>query len=75
MAHESKDAFDALRDLTTELLSSIEAWSDRLADPRDFRHRLVRAHALALMDELEQLSVSRTVTTASRASPETNAAR
>ena len=55
MIHESTDAFDTMRNLTTELLSSIEEWSGRVADPGHFRHRLVRAHALALLDELEQL--------------------
>jgi hypothetical protein len=58
MIHESTDAFDTMRNLTTELLSSIEDWSGRSAGPGDFRHRLVRAHALALLDELEQLSAT-----------------
>lgn len=58
MIHESTDAFDTMRNLTTELISSIEDWRGRDAGPENFRHRLVRAHALALLDELEQLSAT-----------------
>jgi len=58
MIQDSTDSFDTMRNLTTALLSSIEDWSGRSAGPADFRHRLVRAHALALLDELEQLAAS-----------------
>lgn len=58
MIHEPDNAFDTMRNLTTELLSSIEDWRGHDAGPENFRHRLVRAHALALLDELEQLAAS-----------------
>jgi hypothetical protein len=59
MKKHANDALDAMRALTTELITSIDAWSDREADPQHFRHRLLRAHALAVLDELEQLSAHR----------------
>jgi hypothetical protein len=68
MIHESTDAFDTMRNLTTALLSSIEDWSGRSAGPADFRHRLVRAHALALLDELEQLAANPSSTASRSAS-------
>lgn len=60
MIHEPDNAFDTMRNLTTELLSSIEDWRGHDAGPENFRHRLVRAHALALLDELEQLAATST---------------
>ncbi len=45
-----------LRSLTTELLSTIDTWIEGADDPVDFRHRLVRAHAVAMLDDLEYLA-------------------
>ncbi|MDB4927601.1 MAG: hypothetical protein JWM10_85 [Myxococcaceae bacterium] len=59
MIDQSTDALDTMRTLTTELLSSIDMWSGREADPQHFRHRLLRAHALAVLDEIEQITVPR----------------
>ncbi len=45
-----------LRSLTAELLSKIDAWIEGADDPGYFRHRLLRAHAVAMLDELEYLA-------------------
>lgn len=60
MTDTADDALNTMRELTTELLSTIDTWSGQVADPGHFRHRLLRAHALAMLDEIEQLASVRT---------------
>ena len=55
MINQASEALEAMRAQTTTLLSSIEVWRARADDPGHFRHRLLRAHVLALLDEIEQL--------------------
>ena len=56
---QTNDPIGAIRTITIELLSTIDAWTEREPDPGHFRHRLLRAHALAVLDELEQLASGR----------------
>lgn len=55
MTDRTVEALALMRSLTKELLSSIEALSREADDPQHFRHRLLRGHALAMLDELEHL--------------------
>jgi hypothetical protein len=54
MTTDATMAFDAMRDLADALISEIDAWRRDAADPGDFRPRLLRAHALAVLDEIAQ---------------------
>ena len=56
MTDTADEALTTMRELMTELLSTIDTWSGQVADPGHFRHRLLRAHALAMLDEIEQLA-------------------
>ncbi|MDO9015395.1 MAG: hypothetical protein Q8S73_36430 [Deltaproteobacteria bacterium] len=59
MTETADEALITMRELMTELLSTIDTWSGQVADPGHFRHRLLRAHALAMLDEIEQLASGR----------------
>lgn len=59
MIDTADEALDTMRELMTELISSIDTWRAQVADPGHFRHRLLRAHALAMLDEIEQLASCR----------------
>lgn len=63
------DPFELMRAQASALLAAIEAWSCRAEDPGHFRHRLLRAHVLALLDEIEQLSATTTAAARPHAAP------
>lgn len=56
MTNQTVEELGLMRTLAMELLSSIDAWSTSADDPQHFRHRLLRGHALAMLDELEHLA-------------------
>ena len=51
---DAEHPFDAMRALADALIREIDAWRSESADPGDFRPRLLRAHALAVLDEIAQ---------------------
>ncbi len=61
MTDQTIETLSLMRTLVTELLSSIDALSASTDDPHHFRHRLLRGHALAVLDEVEQLASERPV--------------
>jgi hypothetical protein len=59
MTKTSEEGLRPVQELAIELLAAIDAWRDLEDDPGHFRHRLLRAHAVAVLDELEQIAAGR----------------
>ena len=54
--NQPRETIEDVRALAARLLSSVEASERDLSRAGGFRYRLIRGHALAMLDELEVLA-------------------
>lgn len=52
----SRESLDDVRILAARLLASVEASERDLSHAGEFRYHLIRGHALAMLDQIEELS-------------------
>jgi hypothetical protein len=52
----SRETLEDVRALVARLLASVEASERDLSHGGDFRYQLIRGHALAMLDQLEELA-------------------